>query len=723
MLKSSIRSNKTASLLQSDSSEFKNSLFLGIATGLAYLLWLCPSIYWRDAGELSAAAFTLGVAHPTGFPGYLLFAKLASFIPFGQIAFRINLLSAASGVAVVIMSYHLSLYFIASRSSVDRAAAGVAALLFGFGSTAWLHATTAEVYLPNMFMVLLLLTTLLRADSLHSSRWLRVSAVITGIGLGFHASFVIAAAVLWPVILIRRWHHAGPSRKAIVIQDLIWTSVLVLLGACVVLYLPIRAAQSPWRNWGNPVSASALWDHLTGARIRSAFAGQMGGTHWDIDLVSAIGQLSEQVSWGGLVAVVGIVAIGFKRPFAGLVLMLLWLSDLAFTVLLNPMGMHDHQTGLLTVFTTVQAFAVGVALVGPTMRRGFPRYGAAAATFIGAIGLVTPAILHGGQSRDNSNMYQALDLGEQALERLPSESLVLVSSDDMASSATYLQGVENVRPDVAVVVKQHIADVDYLALLRSAHGSIQLTDGFWQALEQGQSVPDLVMRLVNENLEHRAVYWELGDPILDSLTRSKINPALPLFRIQPFRPFGFERTLVDFRIRWRILGYDRWNTSAQAALAHRLSLVGAHFVQLGRMDMGGRLAVESYNTYRLDPGVINNFAHALQLHGDFKAAARQFENLVSLRPGYDLGWFNLGTVRFNQKDQEGMRNAFFMATTLGTKRSRVARMAWYTAVLYVQENKLARAYPLLLAAHTQLGGSLKESAEELLEVVERELAR
>src|SRR5262245_26488949 len=64
---------------------------------LAYLSTLAPSITWAnsgaDSGDLVTAAATLGVAHPTGYPTYLLLAHLFQLLPLGDPAFRTNLLS------------------------------------------------------------------------------------------------------------------------------------------------------------------------------------------------------------------------------------------------------------------------------------------------------------------------------------------------------------------------------------------------------------------------------------------------------------------------------------------------------------------------------------------------------------------------------------------------------------------------------------------------------
>ncbi|MEE8640571.1 MAG: DUF2723 domain-containing protein, partial [bacterium] len=59
---------------------------LGAARGLSIL----------DSGEFLGVAATLGVAHPTGYPLYALLGQLATFFPWGDGAFLINLVSAAA---------------------------------------------------------------------------------------------------------------------------------------------------------------------------------------------------------------------------------------------------------------------------------------------------------------------------------------------------------------------------------------------------------------------------------------------------------------------------------------------------------------------------------------------------------------------------------------------------------------------------------------------------
>src|SRR5450759_4703222 len=62
----------------------------------------------RRLAEMQKAPPALDIAHPTGYPTYVLLGKLWSFLPIGSVAFRMNLLSAvyaavAVGLTVLIL--------------------------------------------------------------------------------------------------------------------------------------------------------------------------------------------------------------------------------------------------------------------------------------------------------------------------------------------------------------------------------------------------------------------------------------------------------------------------------------------------------------------------------------------------------------------------------------------------------------------------------------------
>ena len=72
-------------------------LAAAIVGGLAlvvYLRTLMPGIAFGDWGEMQTVPHVAGVAHPTGYPSYIILAGLAELVPIGSVAFRANLFSA-----------------------------------------------------------------------------------------------------------------------------------------------------------------------------------------------------------------------------------------------------------------------------------------------------------------------------------------------------------------------------------------------------------------------------------------------------------------------------------------------------------------------------------------------------------------------------------------------------------------------------------------------------
>jgi hypothetical protein len=116
-----------------------------------YLSTIAPGLSWAnygsDGGELIAAAATGGVAHPSGYPLYLLLARLFQFLPIGSLAFRTNLLSAISttfAALLVFESVEHSLPLVDGRPNWWAGLA--AAYAFGLAPLIWSQAVITEVY-------------------------------------------------------------------------------------------------------------------------------------------------------------------------------------------------------------------------------------------------------------------------------------------------------------------------------------------------------------------------------------------------------------------------------------------------------------------------------------------------------------------------------------------------------------------------------------------------
>ena len=153
-----------------------------------------PGIAFGDWGEMATVPHVLGVAHPTGYPTYIVMAWLAELLPIGSVAFRANLLSA---VYVTITLATISL--ISLRLGVRPVIAIAGALATGAVGTVWAAATVSEVNpLHLMFVALIVHRALVWADGRRRSD-LAIGGLLIGLALGNHLLMLFVAPVRRPV--------------------------------------------------------------------------------------------------------------------------------------------------------------------------------------------------------------------------------------------------------------------------------------------------------------------------------------------------------------------------------------------------------------------------------------------------------------------------------------------------------------------------------------------
>ena len=140
------------------------ALLAGAALGLAafalYLATLAPTILYhtdqmKDSAVLPAVAHTLGISHPTGHPTYTILTHLFTYLPVGDVAYRVNLASAVFGALTVAL--HFGVGYRLSRSI---AASVLGAVAFGVSGLFWSQAIIAEVYALHVLLLALVLAAI-----------------------------------------------------------------------------------------------------------------------------------------------------------------------------------------------------------------------------------------------------------------------------------------------------------------------------------------------------------------------------------------------------------------------------------------------------------------------------------------------------------------------------------------------------------------------------------
>jgi tetratricopeptide (TPR) repeat protein len=605
---------------------------LGLAAFALFALLAPAGPYWLDSGELASAAWGLGSPHPTGFPLFCVLARLAALVPVGEIALRINLLSAGWGALAVWAVARLVLE--ASPRDVAAVLGSVAAALtLALSLTFLRQATVCEVYAPTAALLLCTARALHRAAQRRDARSGLVLAMLCGTGLATHTSFALLVglpAAGFALVQLRRgarWPRIAP--------------VLVVLGVALYAYLPVRSAtgRTAAVDWGHPRSLEALWAHLSGQRIRQAFADEMWSRQVAVvaDNARAFAlELGDQLGPVALLAALGGLAwLATRRGCRWLAALLLAvvLLDGAYAVWINPMGIADLQNGVPLLVALCAAAGLGAAWLARQTGRATPYAGAVLALLVAAPAALVSLPEVGAAAPGQLPRTWA----EAAFAASAVGSAALVQNDSTMATMMFLSLVEGSRPDVAVLARQHLVrdPARSRAVLARSGRAIAGT---------GEAGAALLPALLAGPLT-----WEIGP---DAPPRSHVLRAgAPLAEVVPAaRAARDAGALADAAARLRALARspEAGDRSAARTLANGFTHLARLALAQRQLDSAERLLDAAI---AVDPGFarawVNRGVVAAQ-RGQF-AAALQFTGAAIARAPGHVG-ARLNQARFLQHE-------------------------------------------------------------------------
>lgn len=434
-----------------------DTLILAITLTLCYVATLAPGLTWSnggaDGGDLITAAATNGVAHPSGYPLYLLLARAFQFIPLGSLAFRTNLLSAACTVLAALV-----LQACLRRQLNSTGAALVAGLSFGLAPVVWSQAVISEVYGLQSLLLALFLYGLLD-EKLPGGDWTR------GLLFGLAASNHLTTLLLLPLLLLR------PYPETILVHPHVLgkRALGCLLGLTLYLTLPLRASLHPPINWGNPTTPDGLW-WLISARLYGDYPLGISWSDAVLRLRAVARLLLEQFSIPGFL-------IGVYGLFSGLPRRILFVSlwmFASFAVFAIFYGSYDSQIYLIPAYLAFTFWlAWGIRDILSALSVRFPRLRHFALILIIA-GLMArlpftfPAV-------DASRDQRAEQFGARFVASVPPNALVFASGDEAVFTLWYFHYALGHRPDVVVIADALLPYRWYTETLAETYPSLRIS--------------------------------------------------------------------------------------------------------------------------------------------------------------------------------------------------------------------------------------------------------
>jgi tetratricopeptide (TPR) repeat protein len=430
--------------------DFAACLVIFILALIVYILTLAPTVTAEDSGELVAAAATLGIPHPPGYPLFVVLGKLATLLPFGRSpAYHVTVMTAFFGAGTLI------LLFLLLRLAIDRTIVALGWVLVMMGTvTLWSQSVVAEVYTINSFFTLLALLCLLFWAESKKTTLLLAFGVTYGLNVVAHyMSIALAPAyiafIFWtdPHLIYRK--------------SLLGLAAMLLVGLSPMLLPFFFARHDPPLNWGNPDTIKRWLYHIRRVQYRGLEFEEIIPTKEKMQFIgNFIWELMRQfpfyVAW---LAGPGLVWLWRKERR----ITVLTVTLFVFNGIVLTLGLHFryNEVNVLRVqvyyIPAYLAFCVWLAAgwqwlletqkVGGFLTNRRVREAAlTAAPFVLAAGL----LVLNWRENDMSKYYFAQDYAENIFATAAPRAILYPIGDQQTFPIAYFQAVEGKRPDIII---------------------------------------------------------------------------------------------------------------------------------------------------------------------------------------------------------------------------------------------------------------------------------
>jgi tetratricopeptide (TPR) repeat protein len=668
-----------------------NPLFwIGLAlfsTFTVYLLTMCPTVYLGDSGELTAAAYALGIAHGSGYPLYTLVGKLFCLIPLGNIAFRMNLMSACLGVATVWLVYSLIM-----RMTGSRLGAFVGSLFLAFTPVFWFQMVSAEVYTLHAFFVALLIRLLWWWDERREFLILVLFVFVVGLSFGNHLQTVmLAPGVLWIVV-------SGDRRVLWNLRRFMILGLFFVIPLLIYVYLPIRTEAGAAIHWGDPNTWERFWAHVSGRSHRGSYV--MNEAVWEswVRTKEALWFVWSQFGVVLFLSVWGWVKSSMRwRVFWVLVMVF----DFVYTVFLNTISLKITPFNLSTCIGLAVLTGVGVKHVVAWMR-GLQRVGMNTRRVVQVGFGVIPvlALVLNFQECNQSKNYTAYEQALNIFRTASAGDVIFMNGDNFVFPVVYGRIVERMEETVRIYDRLNvvfkIADIGRC-------GKDEKTSWVEKRNRAEQEI-------IKATAGHKIFYAVFGAYSIWAGARYRLLPYGVLYRVvregekvdwtevervwRCYATESFDAEMARDFMNREVYGYFYFKygkylmlSSRPAAGLSKMRLAShvAHDDTLIHSDIAvflidqgffeeARQALEKASVYNEDlSGIHNNWGYYYHKQGDYEKAIGSFKRAIELVPNHYGYQNNLAFAYYEAGDLSASLRAFQKSLALNAYQPKIRK--------------------------------------------------
>jgi len=587
---------------------------------------LAPSVTFSDSGEFLTAAVSLGSAHSPGYPLFLMYAKPFAWLPFGNIAFRINMATAFSASLACLGAYILTLRLIGKERLADderfslftvRIAALSTACVFAVTPRLWLQSNHDKPYPLLAFVcAIIFYLILLWRDSVEQSEerpaFIYAAAFLIGMSMALHQTVILLVPACFLFMLFVNW------RVILKIKESILAAAFALFGFSVHLYLPLRATRNPLLNWGDTqIMSRFMWHFLRKGYPQKSHPRDMNLLWEQIrafnpvrefnpfalpELFRAFDLFYVQILLYFVILLFSLViAMVLWKPHKDILVFYLAVVATFLAVIAGHFDTPREMIYLTEEFFTpvylLTAVLCGTALFYVFLRiarlaRAQEHYGLHVYAVMVLLFFLPPAVLLAANYDKNNqrNNYIAYDYATNSLRSLAPNAVLFTWGDSGAFPLWYLQGIERMREDATLPHTPHLVYMWYLNSIPSLFTQSELRNHSVRAAGSNKAL----RVAMGEIIDRRPLYIDFSTRYSVTLPEFVLEPAGILYRVRSKNDPSAKIDL-DLWGKYTMRGVTEknpfWDSDTEKAIliyAYSFMEAGESLLSAGHLQSGAR---------------------------------------------------------------------------------------------------------------------------------------
>jgi len=418
----------------------------------AFLSTAPPTVYIGDSGEIAASAYTLGVGHPPGYSLYIEIAKISTYIPAGDIAFRINMLSTFLAILVFLAFYRTSLYFIKlifqkSDEPAAEMTAVITALIYMFSYIFWFEAIHAKggIYVLTQLVEILSIYYCTRFVYEGEKKYFYMTSFLIGLLPCLHQTTgLIVISILLILIFNMQKIKADSRMKA--------AGIFLFSLISPYLYLFIRVKAAPVVCWGGITTAGQVISHIL-RKVYFDFPGTVFTSETEFfKIKSYFIQYWTCYKIGLLFFICGLIILYVKNKKLFFTSLFFIFSNILALFLLTGNSFSSATTymnsGFYLIVDIMTLFIAGIGIYRIAEYAG--EKAGIKKVFCTAFVLILPVYLAVSFYSPNnlSRRYAAYDYADNMLRTMDQKDFLFADEDEAVFNLLYLQYVKGKYKDI-----------------------------------------------------------------------------------------------------------------------------------------------------------------------------------------------------------------------------------------------------------------------------------